>query len=117
MLEVYETAKKAVNFCRKGGGPVFIECITYRLRGHVGPDDNIQGFHTDIRSKEEVDKWKKKDPIPNFENYLLRNKILDKNDIINLHKQVKREIEESYLFARNSPYPEKNELGKYLFKE
>jgi pyruvate dehydrogenase E1 component alpha subunit len=49
VLEVYEAALKAVDLCRQGNGPVFMECKTYRLRGHVGPDDNIQGTHTDIR--------------------------------------------------------------------
>ena len=50
-----------------GQGPVFLEFLTYRFRGHVGPDDNIQGSHTDIRPKEEIAAWLRKDPIMNFE--------------------------------------------------
>ena len=43
---------------KNDNGPVFMECMTYRLRGHVGPDDNIQGSHTDIRPEEEdLDKY------------------------------------------------------------
>jgi len=70
VLEVYEATKKTVEMCRKGKGPVLLEFVTYRLRGHVGPDDNIQGLHTDIRPKEEVEKWKKKDPLEIFKSSL-----------------------------------------------
>ena len=62
----YEVAQKAVESCRSGKGPVFIEFLTYRFRGHVGPDDNIQGSHTDIRPKEEIEAWLKKDPLTAF---------------------------------------------------
>ena len=63
VIGIFETAKKAVELCRKGKGPFFIEALTFRLRGHVGPDDNIQGTHTDIRPKKEIDDWKEKDPL------------------------------------------------------
>ena len=63
VLEVLNASRLAVQQCRDGAGPVFIEFLTYRFRGHVGPDDNIQGSHTDIRPKEEIADWLKKDPI------------------------------------------------------
>ena len=71
VLEVYEAAKRAIDQCREGNGPVFIECLTYRFRGHVGPDDNIQGTHTDIRPREEMEAWLKKDPICRLERQIL----------------------------------------------
>ena len=43
VLRVFDRAVKAVELCRSGKGSVLIECLTYRFRGHVGPDDNIQG--------------------------------------------------------------------------
>jgi len=73
VLQVYEAGQNAVEECREGEGPVFLEFLTYRFRGHVGPDDNIQGSHTDIRPKEEVEEWRKRDPIVIFEKYLLEN--------------------------------------------
>jgi len=63
VLQVFEAGRTAVDQCRKGMGPTFIECLTYRFRGHVGPDDNIQGDHTDIRPRSEVESWLQKDPI------------------------------------------------------
>lgn len=117
VLEVYEVAKKAVELCRRNRGPVFIEFMTYRLRGHVGPDDNIQGAHTDIRPKEEIAKWRKKDPIINFEKFLLKNKILKEEDLEEIKQKIEKEVKDAYLFAKKSPYPKKGELTKYVFKK
>jgi len=117
VLKVYEVSKNAVGLCRKDRGPIFIEFITYRLRGHVGPDDNIQGTHTDIRSKEEVEAWRKKDPIRRFEAFLIKNKIFRKETLEGIDNEVEKEVEEAHRFAKASPYPNPDELTKYVFKE
>ena len=117
VLKVYEVAKKAVEQCRKGQGPLLIEFITYRMRGHVGPDDNIQGTHTDIRSKEEVEAWRKKDPIRRFEAFLIKNKIFRKETLERIDREVEEEVKEAHQFAKKSLYPNPNELTKYVFKE
>jgi len=117
VLKVYEVSKKAVGQCRKGQGPVLIEFITYRMRGHVGPDDNIQGTHTDIRSKEEVEAWLKKDPIKRFEAFLIKNRILKNEDLRRINQEVEVEVKEAHRYAKMSPYPNPNELTKYVFKE
>ena len=116
ILKVYEVSKKAVGQCRKGQGPVLIEFITYRLRGHVGPDDNIQGIHTDIRAEEEIEKWRKKDPIRRFEAFLIKNKIFRKDTLERIDLEVEKEVEEAHQFAKESPYPKAEELMKYVFK-
>ena len=117
VLEVYEVAKEAVEMSRNGNGPGFLECVTYRLRGHVGPDDNIQGTHTDIRPAEEIEEWRKRDPIDNFEKYLLENKVLSESEIEEIKREIEQEVEEAHEFAKNSPYPDESELTKYVFKE
>lgn len=116
VLEVYEVAEKAVEYCRQGKGPVFIECKTYRLRGHVGPDDNIQGTHTDIRPEEELAMWKKKDPVEVFGKKLVVDKVLKNVDIENIRKELEKEIEEAFLFSDSSAYPNENEVMNYVFK-
>lgn len=116
VLEVFETAKKVIEYCRSGKGPVFIECRTYRLRGHVGPDDNIQGSHTDIRPKKEIELWKKRDPIMRFERYLLKNKILNRTEIEDIKKKTEDEIKKYHIACKNDPYPAKENLKKYVFK-
>ncbi|MDI6736788.1 MAG: thiamine pyrophosphate-dependent dehydrogenase E1 component subunit alpha [bacterium] len=113
VLEVYETAKKAVNICRRGNGPVFIEFMTYRLRGHVGADDNVQGLHTDIRPMKEIEKWRKKDPIINFEKFLLENEILNKEILVNIKEEIEKEVTEAHIVAKESPYPENGNHSAY----
>ena len=115
VLEVYEAAKKAVTSCREARGPVFLECLTYRLRGHVGPDDNVQGEHTDIRPKKEVERWKRKDPIKLFECSLLRNKLMSPDKMKEIWEEAKREVETAHLFARRSPHPEQENLDRYVY--
>jgi len=117
VLEVYEASKNAIKTCRDNNGPVFMECVTYRLRGHVGPDDNIQGAHTDIRSEEEIAKWRERDPIPNFEKYLVENNVLRKEEIEKIKNEVEIEVEGAHLFTQKSSYPKETELMNYVFKE
>ena len=117
VLKVYEVTRKAVDLCRKGQGPVFIEFMTYRLRGHVGPDDNIQGTRTDIRPKEEIEKWKKKDPIKRFEKILIKNKILGEETLKEIKDEIAEEVKAAHRYAKQSPYPNTTELTKYVFKE
>ena len=117
VLKVYEVSKKAVGQCRKGQGPVLIEFITYRMRGHVGADDNIQGTHTDIRPKEEIERWRKKDPIRRFETFLIKHKIFPKETLERIDREVEKEVEEAHQFAKESVYPSPQEVMKYVFKE
>lgn len=117
VLKVYETVHKAVNTCRKGDIPVLMEFLTYRLRGHVGPSDNIQGNHTDIRPKEELEKWKKRGPIKRFKTYLMKNKIFSKKDLEKIDNEIAEEVKAAHEFAKQSTYPKPEDLGKYVFKE
>ena len=117
VIEVFEAAKRAVEICRSGKGPFFIEAATYRLRGHVGPDDNIQGTHTDIRPLDEVETWKKRDPIVNFEKRLFDESVLSELEIKEIKNNINEEIEEAHNFAKQSPYPEASELSRYVFKK
>lgn len=116
VIEVYKVAKKAVELCRSGNGPVFIECKTYRLRGHVGPDDNIQGIHTDIRPEDELAMWKEKDPVVTFGKKLVTNIFLDDKDLENIGRQLEKEIMDAFEYMSKSEYPDKREVLKYVFK-
>ncbi len=116
VLKVFGVTKKAVELCRKGQGPAFIEFSTYRMRGHVGPDDNIQGMHSDVRPKEEIERWRKRDPIKRFRRLLLKNEVLTVKDLEKIDQEVKKEVTKSHVFARRSFRPDKTELTKYVYK-
>lgn len=117
VLQIYEIAKSAATKCREGKGPIFLEFLTYRLRGHVGPDDNIQGEQTDIRPKEEIVRWHRKDPLKKFERFLTRNKILNESNFREIKNQTAKEVRDAHEFARKSPYPKEGELAKYVFQK
>jgi pyruvate dehydrogenase E1 component alpha subunit len=114
VLKVHAAAKEAVALCRAGKGPAFIECLTYRFRGHVGPDDAIQGVHTDIRPKAELAAWLKKDPIVRLERYMLGRKMISAAGIAAIKRKAEAEVADAISFARRSPRPAPRDLEKYV---
>lgn len=115
VLQVLSAARAAINACRNGKGPVFLELMTYRLRGHVGPDDDIQGSHQDIRPQSEIEAWRKKDPIPRFERYLLAERILDQYTMDSIRAEVAAEIGQARAYAMQSANPRNEDLLTYVF--
>jgi pyruvate dehydrogenase E1 component alpha subunit len=116
VLAVYDAAIDGVAKCRKGQGPVFLEFMTYRMRGHVGPDDNIQGTHTDIRAESEVSHWRKKDPVRHLETYIIESGILKPEELETIHQKVHEEVRDAHQFATAGDWPEESELTHYVFK-
>lgn len=106
-LLVYQTTQKAAEHARRGLGPYFIEALTYRYREHVG--EKMDDF-TPGRSKKELAKWMKKDPIKFFEKYLLSKKILTDKKINNVKLSLENLVKESFDFAIKSPLPKKIDL-------
>lgn len=87
ILAVYKASKDAVDRARNGGGPTFIEMITYRLSLHTTADDPKK-----YRSEEEVREWEKRDPITRFEKYLRDKGILSDEKIEAIGGDVQSEI-------------------------
>lgn len=111
---VYETASQLVRRCRQGGRPGFLECKTYRLRGHVGPDDNVQGSHTDIRPVEEVESWRTRDPIPRCRRALEARGV--GSDVLDgIVRTAEEEVADALAFARSSSFPCPDELERYVY--
>ena len=115
VLEVYRVSQEAVERCRRGDGPVFLEFLTYRFRGHVGPDDNVQGQHTDIRPLSEVDAWRRRDPVPHLERSLLESGLFAEQELTEIREEIVKEVEEAHKKAKASPSPDAKELEKYVF--
>lgn len=117
VLKVYEQAQKAVELCRNGKGPVLLECMTYRQRGHVGPDDNVQGTHTDIRPPKELARWMKKDPIQRLEAYMIKSAGVSDSELIKLRNSVEQEVAEAFDYAVRSEFPVPQEVGRYVYAD
>jgi pyruvate dehydrogenase E1 component alpha subunit len=112
VLEVYRVTHNAFVRARKGEGPTLIECKTYRQKGH-----HIGDPGTVYRLEEEKEAWMKRDPIKTFKERLIKEEIINKEEIENLEKESRKLIEEAVQFAENSPFPEPEEAYQDLFYE
>lgn len=107
VITVFKTAQKAVKLARSGKGPTLIECKTYRWKGHVGPDCDVE---KGCRPKEELEQWIKRCPVKWFKELLLNENLMSESEMSQVAKLVDEEIEEAVVFAKNSPFPEEREL-------
>ncbi len=109
IVEVYNTIRHFSDYCRNGNGPVIVECLTYRWKGHSKSDAQV------YRSKEEVREWVEKDPIPRFKKVLLDEGIITDKDDKDIEEAVKTEIENASRFADESPFPEASEVEEDVY--
>ncbi|MFV0439066.1 MAG: thiamine pyrophosphate-dependent dehydrogenase E1 component subunit alpha [Desulfopila sp.] len=107
VIEVYEATEKAVKRARAGEGPTLIECKTYRWRGHHEGDPN-QGAR--YRSKEEIEDWKEKCPILQFEKMLLKEKKATRKQLDDIIQATQTAVDEAVRFAQESEFPSLEEM-------
>ncbi len=108
-IAVYETTSRAVDHARNGGGPVFIEAMTYRLFGHMVGDSEP------YRTKEEVAEWRAKDMITTFPQRLIAEFGFSQAEIDAIQAEVAAEMEEIKRFALESPWPDVSEIEEHVF--
>lgn len=99
VLAVYEAVNEAIKRARSGEGPTFVECLTYRWSGHFVGDPMT------YRPAEELEEWKKRDPIPAFANYLTVTGVATGAQLEEIRNKVEVMIEEGIKFAEESPEP------------
>ena len=88
VLAVYAATKEAVDRARSGGGPTMIECVTYRMMMHTTADDPKR-----YRKDEEVESWKKRDPLIRFQKYLADKGLLSQEKTDSLEAEIQQEIQ------------------------
>ena len=111
VLEVMDAAGQAVRAARNGEGPSFIECVTYRHRGHSRTDP------AKYRPDAEVKAWLGYDPISLYANWLEENGILQKSDVEQRFKQIRGEIDTAADSAEASPWPDAQEALTDVYAE
>lgn len=99
VLEVYHTVKALAEDLRAKPRPVLLECLTFRMRGHE------EASGTKYVPKELMDQWAQKDPVENFEQYLIGEQIIDKKYCDDLRKEIKKEIEADLEVAFRETHP------------
>lgn len=97
IIEVYDTIKGVRDYCIKNQRPYLVECLTFRMRGHE------EASGTKYVPKELFEIWNKKDPVLNFENYLLANGIISEDYKNEVRTEIKNDIEESLAIAFAEP--------------
>ncbi|BDG02260.1 pyruvate dehydrogenase (acetyl-transferring) E1 component subunit alpha [Anaeromyxobacter oryzae] len=98
VLAVEAAARRAAEYVRSGEGPFLLEARTYRFRAHSAYDPEL------YRSKEEVERWKQRDPIPAFTALLRDAGLLAPEDVARVEADAAREVEEAVAFAEASPW-------------
>lgn len=99
VLAVYEAVKAAARRARAGEGPTLINAVTYRWEGHVIGD--AQPY----RSRDEVEEWKKKDPIARFERELIARGVLTETQARQIEDRARLDVDDAVEFARSASEP------------
>ncbi len=102
ILEVYTTLKQAAKSIRANPKPILIEAMTFRMRGHE------EASGTKYVPKELMEKWAEKDPIENYEQYLLTEKVLTKKKVEEIRAEIKADIEAGLKKAQAEVLPTPN---------
>ena len=99
VLEVYDTVKRLAEDLRQNPRPVLLEALTFRMRGHE------EASGTKYVPQELFEEWAQKDPVENYEKWLLQEGILDEEARMRYRETIKREIEEGLKVADAEPMP------------
>lgn len=109
VLAVKESVKKAVERARKGEGPTLLECRAYRYYGHSRSDPRA------YRTKEEEKEWRDRDAINAFIKKVVEAGLLSEEECGAIQSEANKEIEDAVKFAKESPWPNAQEVTQDLF--
>jgi pyruvate dehydrogenase E1 component alpha subunit len=109
---VHETGAKLVARARRGNGPAFLHCDTYRFHGHHVGDVNRAYY----RPKAEEEEWKShRDPIKLFGAWLLKSKWVDAELLDSVEHEINAEIKAAVQFALDAPYPDPSQVNRHVY--
>ena len=112
VFAVYRATNEALTRAREGKGPTLIECVTYRLGDHTTADDASR-----YRSREEVEQWKKKDPIERLRMYMEKTGLWNKTYDQEVRSQAKDKVEEAVRETENMSPPDPRDMFHFMFHE
>jgi len=114
VLKVREAAREIIAHVRTRQEPYFVEAITYRYVGHGAADITDPGSY---RTREEIEEWRKRDPILTLHRYLIENGLCTEEELEAIDQQAQRIVEEAARFADESPDPPLEELWQHVLTE
>ncbi|MEM0441257.1 MAG: thiamine pyrophosphate-dependent dehydrogenase E1 component subunit alpha [Candidatus Caldarchaeum sp.] len=110
VVEVYEATRNAAEYIRAGNGPAFLECLTYRHKGHGGYD-----LGTWYRPREEIEEWLARDPLELLFNRLKSEGILDEPTRKKLEDEIAEALDKTAEEVLNSPVEDFEKLMDYVY--
>ena len=111
VLAVQAAGRRAIDHMRRGGGPVFLELLTYRFRAHSAYDPEL------YRKKEEVSEWRKRDPIALFTALAKERGLLGAEDVASLGHAAEEEVAAAVAFAEAGTPEPVSELLTHVYAE
>jgi pyruvate dehydrogenase E1 component alpha subunit/2-oxoisovalerate dehydrogenase E1 component len=111
LIAVMKATETATNFIRQTGKPYFLVFNTYRYRAHSMFDAEL------YRDKNEVEEWKKRDPIHKFQSILIAQKMISENDVKVLENRIEKEVQQAVEFAEAGTLEPKEQLTKYVYSD
>jgi len=112
VIAVYQVVRDAVERARNGGGPTFIECLTYRIGAHSTSDDP-----TRYRSNEEVERWKRRDPIERFHRYLVARGLTSDEKRAAIEAELDAEIVAAIKDVEPLPPPSRESMFEDVYED
>jgi pyruvate dehydrogenase E1 component alpha subunit len=109
VLAMRETVAEHIRLARSERRPTMVEAFTYRYRGHSAADPEV------YREKEEVEEWRKKDPIALFRDRLLAERVITQAEVDEMDERIDRTVMEAVEFADASPEPSLDSLYDNLY--
>jgi pyruvate dehydrogenase E1 component alpha subunit len=111
VMKVMASANVAVQKARSSGKPYLLVCNTYRFRAHSMFDAEL------YRDKKEVEEWKKHDPIPQFQQYLIQEKLITQAEIAAFESKIEIKIQKAVNFAEAGTWEPIDQLKRFLYSE
>ena len=108
LIAVRRAMSKAVERARAGKGPVFIECLTHRMRGHY------EGDPAKYREVSELGEWKKKDPIARVTRLLKAKKLISDHEIEAIEREARERVDQAAEFALGSAWPSASDVSSQV---
>lgn len=112
LVAVTNAAQRAIERARNGEGPFFLEMVTYRWRGHVGPREDTD---VGLKRSEDLNIWKGRDPVQRLATAMGRAGMISTNSFLTLQEEVKNSIDEAWLRATQAPYPDQAALLDWVY--
>jgi pyruvate dehydrogenase E1 component alpha subunit len=104
LFGVHTAASELIERARRGDGPSYLVCNTYRYHGHHAGDP------LNYREKEEVERWRQQDPIERVKSAIVSRGVMSSSEVEALEQRIEAEIDDAVEYARNSPDPTPDQL-------